>query len=195
MEHTEHFLKNDYVDKMKDSDKKLVQLKKIQSNVIKYCFHFQILCNSIAADIQLDIDAELEAREKAKKFKASVFNVYDINGKDTKIKAVAYAKNDRRDYGYIRGDFRNFNKLEVQHNFNIKKGDKFQVCGFPGGNPPAICSEFTHEKIETFKLVGESAFVPGMSGGPAIDKTGKVVGITAHVRGNKHYLEQAIGLD
>jgi hypothetical protein len=195
LETTKSFMDFEYKEKWKESDKLIAQLKAQMEDVEKRCYPMHLpQCDQIMMNLQNAFNEEMEARKEALTLKIDEFSVSDINGVDTKVKAIAYYKNDRRDYGFIEGDFSKFNKLKVKHTFDIEKGDILKACGFPGATTPAICMNFEAVGQTDFMYKGYSMFEPGISGGPVIDASGEVAGIVSRVNGDYSVIEPTVGI-
>ena len=192
---TKNFMDYEYKEKWKQSDKIVTELKAKIEDVKKRCYPMHLpQCDQIMMTLQSTLDQELEGRKEASKLKVDEFSVIDINGVNSDIKAIALYKNDRRDYGFIEGDFSKFNKLKVKHGFDIETGDTLKACGFPGATPPAICMNFEAVGQTDFMYKGYSMFEPGISGGPVIDADGEVAGIVSRVEGSYSIIEPTVGI-
>jgi V8-like Glu-specific endopeptidase len=192
---TKSFMDFEYKELWKKSDKLIAELKAQMEDVEKRCYPTHApQCSQIMMNLQNVYNEEIEARKEALTLKVDEFSVSDVNGVDTTIKAIAYHKNDKRDYGFIKGDFRKFKKLKVKHTFDIEKGDTLKACGFPGATIPAICMNFEAVGQANFMYKGYSMFVPGISGGPVIDASGEVVGIASRVNGDYSLIETTVGI-
>ena len=139
---------------------------------------------------------ENDLDEDEKEFvKPDKFKIFDISGVDTEVVGTAdWKANEKRDYGFITGDFKKFNKLYIKQGFDTKVGDMLRACGFPGGTSPAICIDFEARGSFNFDYYGYSMFVGGISGGPVIDHTGQVVGIAKGAQGEYSVMTPMIGV-
>ncbi len=136
----------------------------------------------------------LKERKKIEDSKPSSFKVIGIDGEDTGIKAIAYSKNKRRDFGYLEGDFKGFRKLPLKSSWHVKKGDILRTCGFFGGFLPPECVDFEAIGNHSFSYKGHGVMVPGVSGGPVIDHMGYAVGIATGVAANFVIMTPTIGV-
>lgn len=192
---TKSFMDFEYKELWKKSDKLIAEIKAQMEDVQKRCYStYSPQCDQIMMSLQNAFNEEMEARKEALTLKIDEFSVSDINGVDTTVKAIAYYKNDRRDYGFIEGDFSKFKKLKVKHTFDIEKGDILKACGFPGATVPAICMNFEAVGQTNFMYKGYSMFEPGISGGPVIDASGEVAGIVSRVDGDYSVIEPTVGI-
>lgn len=161
--------------------KKSVELERKYLEIISFlrntCTEDDIECMRELTTNIIGLRKELAAREKVLKLKPDVYSVIDVNGLDTGLKATAYSKNKRRDYGFIRGDFKNFKKLPVRTGWHVKPGDVLRACGFFGSRLPPQCVDFKAIGNYGFHYACEGIIVPGVSGGPVIDADGYVAGI------------------
>lgn len=156
------------------------------------------VCDYYECIIELDeIEGQLSQMERNIDYwtnaQVDQFTIKDMNGVDTSKTAFALSMANGRDYGFIQGDFKAFNKLEVKEGFDVKQGDVLKVCGFPGGKIPAVCIDFKAIGSLDFGYAGHSMFVPGISGSPVIDHEGKVVGIATMVKGGYAIIEPTLG--
>ena len=195
LETTKNFMDFEYKELWKKSDNLIIELKSKMEDVEKRCYSMHLpQCDQIMITLQNAYNEEMQARKQALTLKVDEFLVLDNNGTDTKVKAIAYYKNDRRDYGFIEGDFSKFKKLKVKHTFDIEKGDTLKACGFPGATTPAICMNFEAVGQTDFMYKGYSMFEPGISGGPVIDASGEVAGIVSRVNGDYSIIEPTVGI-
>jgi len=193
MEVTLSFINQVIPELFKKSDELLIELRKELAKINSTCPTVPS-CIQYAESIKERIKQEMEARKLARELKPDTYEVIDSNGSATGITAVAIANMDRRDFGLIRGDFRNFEKLTVDKEFKVKKGDKLKACGFPGSVKPAICIDFEAVSQYDFSYAGISMFVPGISGGPVLNSEGVVVGIAVASAGEYSFITPSIGL-
>lgn len=123
-------------------------------------------------------------------------HIKDEHGKDTGIIAIAAGVNTRVDFGIIKGDFRLFKKATLEvHSNGFIGGGIFLACGFPMGQNQLTCEPFVPKSNYYFHVIGLSALVPGMSGGPVVDlKTGKVVGVNSAVGEGVVFITPLTGL-
>lgn len=108
--------------------------------------------------------------------------VINDQGVNTHVVVQAAGMATRSDFGLIIGDFSSFKiqKTELK-NFGFNDKDRFVTCGFPYGQKEMVCNDFHPLSNEVFAVTGKSYIVPGMSGGPVINKTtGAAVGINSY---------------
>lgn len=138
-----------------------------------------------------------------KSLKPTEYEVLNSKGENTKIIATALHKElGRQDFGVIKGDFKNFQKLPLMKGFTINQGDKLRMCGFPGGTVPAVCTDMVadgpYTRIEKnytnfgYRTIG--MLVPGSSGSAVIDSNGIVVGIAVSAGEEYSYITPLVGL-
>lgn len=94
--------------------------------------------------------------------------------------AQVVALNHRADTALLRGDFKDFDKFEMDPNpeSDILINDyNLVTCGFPyGGN--LVCYKFSSPYKMVDQIAGTGQLYAGMSGGPVIDlKSGKVLAV------------------
>lgn len=104
-------------------------------------------------------------------------NIHDQFGKDTGIVAEAVAMSNRIDVALVKGDFKNFKRLNVDfYGFTpTNKPGQYQTCGFPGLQNKVTCTSFFPLSNEGFYIAGRGFLIPGMSGGPVYDTQNEVV--------------------
>ena len=192
VEVTQYFIQYQLPQKFKESDIKLIKLKALMKDIRDNCGSAPD-CTLILSIVQNELLKEIENRRLALLLKPDVLTVVDINGVDTKVKAIAYYKEDRRDYAFIRGDFSKFNKLKIKRTFDVKPGDILKACGFPGATVPTVCVDFEAVGSHDFQYNGYSMFEPGISGGAVIDADGEVVGIASNVSEEFSRMEPVFG--
>lgn len=153
------------------------KLRDLVNSLRKTCTPNNHICLNRLKYTQKLLNEEIRARKAIVNIPVDTFTIYDINGKDTGIKAVARYRHDRRDYGLIHGDFSKFNSFLITPEWKVKRGDILRTCGFYGGTYPPQCVDFTALANKTFSFSGLGMLQPGASGGPVIDHHGNVVGI------------------
>jgi len=151
-------------------------------------------CLQRLAEVEVMLTKELESREKALAMKPETFSVINVDGVDTKIKAIAYSKHTKRDYGFLQGDFKNFKKLYIRSGWHVRVGDTLMACGFFGGKLPPTCVDFKALGNQSFQYAGEAILLPGVSGGPVIDEDGYVAGVAVSVGNRFVLMEPTIGM-
>lgn len=141
-------------------------------------------CPFILNNAMLAFNKVFNEINRLKALRVDEFNIKNSQGKDMDNVAIAeYRTPGRRDIGILSGDFKKFEKLAIDRGFRIKRDDKLKICGFPSATFDAICTDFTamnsyfFEPYALFVYKGEGMLVPGMSGGPVLDKDGVAVGI------------------
>lgn len=103
------------------------------------------------------------------------------NGVKTNVKASVVGYNGRSDQAVLYGNFTDFPAKDIVTDPNeIEKiitdpDSDLIMCGYPYAGPLA-CSPFKFKYHAGFQFAGTGFLIPGMSGGPVIDrKTGKIV--------------------
>ena len=174
-------------------------IKNIKDNCYSHPLTPPQVCDQYLLKSEKQLKDELDLREK--KSKVSTYKIFDINGVDTGISAIAYDKRDywsnrkdRRDYGYIKGDFKKFNKVKVKLDHGVKFGDTLRVCGFPGTKVPAVCLDYRHIGSQGFDMKGHMMLVPGVSGSPVFNHNNEVVAIAIGVNGEYGLLTPLLGI-
>jgi S1-C subfamily serine protease len=92
--------------------------------------------------------------------------------------------------------------LSIGRDSDVRTGDQLTVVGFPGAsilknqdsNPREVSASATHGAVmadhpakQGFKALGAKADAsPGESGGPVLDRFGRVVGVTAYIMTDKY---------
>lgn len=189
---TTHELEYRLLTIVKEAKLELMQLKAELFKVRKLCVGFQCVVHEIEILGRiLSIKRELAISKVAK---ADRFKVLTLDGSNTKIVATAQYANERRDYGFVKGDFKKFNKLHIAPGFPVKPNNMLQSCGYAGLNSPPVCIDFIAIGKSTFDYAGLSMLVPGMSGGPVIDKDGRVVGINSSSPGKFAIMVPMLGV-
>ncbi len=102
---------------------------------------------------------------------------------ETSVKIIGY--NARVDYGLLRGDFKQFNKLQIKPNLPFSMASEKRIlilAGYPEGQKGLIIELALSLGVHGFMIEGIGELYPAMSGGPAIDKeTGVVIGVNVSV--------------
>lgn len=106
----------------------------------------------------------------------------------TGIYAVFKFGSASTDVALLTGDFSAFAPAtyEADPNYLItiqKKGHKVKLCGFPYGNK-LFCNTGVFVEPVGFGMLTTAIAIPGMSGGPAIDEYGDVIGVVSAVEAN-----------
>lgn len=161
----------------KKARKYIVDLQKKLDEVRLNCRGFQ--CALIEQQILIFIRQNKQLIKFAKKARPDKIKVFTIKGEEVKTKAFSLYSDNRRDYGFIRGNFKHFNKLNVAKGFSINKGDILRACGFAGAKTPPVCINYEAVGKRGFEYAGRSMYVPGMSGGPVLNSKNEVVGINS----------------
>ena len=179
-----------------ESIKKQIKLVKRRIKNLETCLSTQ--CQTMISMSEFELETLRDAIKELKKRKPDVFEVRNIYGEDTKIKAVAELatrlNSDYRDYGILRGDFKRFEKIPIRRGFHVREGDLLRSCGYAGGYRPPVCTNFVAKKSYGFMFYGEGLLIRGMSGGPVIDSQGYAVGINSAVEQHKIIIEPLIGM-
>lgn len=118
-----------------------------------------------------------------------VISVHTNNNKDLGTKAKRASASPRGDIGAITGDFSAYNVAALTTTMTdtlttILSSHRLLACGFPWGGV-ATCISFRKPTPFGFQIAGQTAFYPGMSGGPVLDMdTMRVVGVAAAMSGD-----------
>lgn len=182
-------LKDQLTEMKRDITEAESRLKQVANN----CFA-PANCEMIIASIEMAIQQVVNEYNALVKMKADELKVFTVDGTDTEIVASAYWKHPSRDYGFIKGDFSNFNKVKIKKGFDAKAGDIFKACGFPGAKVPATCVDFEAIGSYDFQYMGKSTFQRGISGGPIFDHSNEVVGIASSVAKSVSFMEPILGV-
>jgi len=193
MDITKMFIRNEAPKIHKRSLEKEKRLRRRIAYLKSTCNN-NMSCLKKIYEAQDELTNELEARRKGFMLKPESFKVINVRGIDTKIKGIAYSKDGERDYGFIKGDFKNFKKMPISPNWSVKQGDILRACGFFGSRLPPTCTDFKAIGNHHFAYAGESVFQKGVSGGPVIDHRGYVVGIAIAVAQDYALIEPMIGM-
>ena len=180
---------------------RLEEIKKLQEDINKAASLMQqfkqsciINCEYVLAELRKVTNPLHERLKYCLETKVDEMTIYDIHGKDTKIIAIAESASSSRDYAFLKGDFKKFNKLKLKQGWDARPKDIFKVCGFPGSKNPAVCVDYIALGSDKFRYIGESMFQPGISGSPVIDYSGQVIGIASSVKGDLSVIEPTLGI-
>lgn len=117
----------------------------------------------------------------------SGFKITNSAGEDTGVIAKVSMKNIdmRMDSAALVGDFSKFNKMPVliKDPF-LKEGSLLIHCGYAKGHYPPVCTKGELVGRRLFQIKSTAFLVPGMSGGPVINRHGVAVGINSAVTGD-----------
>lgn len=184
-----------FIDKVLPKSEALEQdlLKRIVE-LEETCPPHSFRCEQTIRMLEKTLDDELAARELMLNREPDTFEVYDVNGDNTKVVATAYSKNIKRDYGWLEGDFKNFKKMPIRPGWHVRAGDTLRACGFYGSKLPPTCTNFLAIGNLKFDYRGKGLFQPGVSGGPVIDHLGYVVGIASRVTNNSVVMVPTLGI-
>ena len=178
---------------LKASDEKLKALYNQLEQFHQVCTFPSTLCDKDIMEINMEINKETANRKTLLDLKPDLFSVTEVSGVLIPITAIAFQQNYQRDYAFIRGNFKAFNKLPIAKGFDVKAGDILKACGFPGAKVPAICMDFEAVGQIGFMYAGHSLFLPGISGGPVINANGEVVGVCSRVLETVSIFEPTLG--
>lgn len=141
-------------------------------------------CSAFVIDGAYAITAAHCLVDDKQKLLKTKFQVFDESGLDTKTTAIPAGVALRSDLGLITGDFRNFMpiKTDLNHFGFYSKSPYFLACGYPYGQKQLICNFYVpNGQGYSFAILGQSYFVPGMSGGPVIDPvTGEAIALISY---------------
>lgn len=190
---TTQWVKHGLQGQIEAMEKDIIEAETRLKQFINSCFA-PVNCEMVIANIEMAIKQAVDEYNALVKMKADELKVFTTDGSDTKIVATAYWKHPSRDYGFIKGDFREFNKVKIKRGFDAKAGDIFKACGFPGAKVPATCVNFEAIGSYNFQYIGKSTFQRGLSGGPIFDHNNEVVGIASAVRKSISFMEPILGV-
>lgn len=185
--------KNGLAEEVKMLEAKIAYIESMLFEVINRCIVRTPQCTRAIAMGRSGLDKLRRQLRYIKETKVDELKVYTIDGKYTNIVAKAMYRHPRRDYGFIRGDFKDFNHMKLKRGFDARPGDVFKVCGFPGAVKYAQCTDFIAVGSYNFKYRGRSLFQKGLSGSPVIDSDGLVIGIASSVKDEYSYFEPIMG--
>jgi hypothetical protein len=192
LNYTETFIEGELKEMIERAKKEVQRLKLMLADLRVNCVGFH--CAMQAQQLIIGIQMNERDIKIVKEMKADKLKIFSIDGKDTKIVASALHKGKRRDFGFIKGDFKKFNKVGITPGFNVERGDMLRACGYAGANHPPACVNFKAAGAYGFAYAGESMFVPGMSGGPVFDGNGGVVGIISRMKGSAAIMVPMLGV-
>jgi hypothetical protein len=193
MQFSAKFLKEDMAKAIEKLPKEIEDIKADIENLKIQCY--KDTCDEEIGELTKLVIAKnkyLELLQKTER--PTMYRVFDVYGNDTAVVAMAADADSSRDFGFIYGDFRKFNKLIVRTDFTVKSGDMLRSCGFANGMSPATCIDFRAIGQYGVYYTGESMIVPGMSGGPVINSDGEVVGINSRIQGELSMMAPTLGL-
>lgn len=133
--------------------------------------------------------------------RSTVFGAYlvskvEIRTQDGAVLGVfakVLAANPRQDVALLEGDFRLFDKRNIEINpakleRSFLNSRKIIACGYPAGGK-LVCTRVTNVTHQLFGFSADGFLYPGMSGGPVIDiETNTVIGVNTAVLENRIYL-------
>lgn len=151
------------------------------------------LCLKQLEYAEYQLSRELKDREISLSVDPTEYYIKNIDGEDVGTGVASY-KDLKRDFGFIKGDFKNFNKVLIERGWTVQKGDMLKACGFYGGKIPPVCVDFQAVGSWNFQYRGYSMFEPGVSGGPVFNKYGNIVGIASQVMGGHALIEPILGV-
>jgi V8-like Glu-specific endopeptidase len=109
------------------------------------------------------------------------FAVYNSKGENTFVVAQFSSDYAHADVAFLRGDFRAFNKAPLHFTtFDTKKEETIWACGYAGGFDPPVCTNGTFKGTMMFMGATDAYVAKGMSGGPVLNKDGKVIGVNSY---------------
>lgn len=147
------------------------------SGIVQIGRNNDMFCSAYVADGQYIITAGHCVSDRQGRLDRTPVQIYDQFGRDTGVVAQPVGLNNRVDVGLIRGDFRNFQPLESDFYGFTPTNDagQYETCGFPYLQRKLTCTKFFPNSNYGFTLAGDGFLIPGMSGGPVIDRTHQVV--------------------
>jgi S1-C subfamily serine protease len=108
------------------------------------------------------------------------FDVYNSEGtKTTAVATVEEIADETSDIAILKGDFKNFEKLNVRKQYNLVLKEPLLACGYPGGFKQLQCTYGVYAGTSYFSGLMTGYLAKGMSGGPVIDMNDEVVGVNS----------------
>jgi len=151
----------------------------------------KFICSGYVADKHYIVTAAHCLKNSSKELMDGKVLIEDNKGKIIG-EGVAAGISFRVDIGIIYGDFSKFKILAsefYQDGFRWPYPKHHYIaCGYPAGQRIEACVPFFpgvpgHDEYMGFTRFGVSTIIPGMSGGPVINKsTGRVVGVNSSAR-------------
>lgn len=112
----------------------------------------------------------------------SIHFIISDKGVRTGVVALAKETYGRRDIAILEGNFKNFKKLKLKtKEIGLENNKSYTTCGYVAGNIPPVCIPFVPVRPYVFSYAGECQILPGMSGGPVLNRHNEIVGINSRV--------------
>lgn len=168
-------------------------LPKLYGAIVQLSIQYKI-CSAVVIDDNYIFTAAHCVDDWMGHYKGFV-DILDDRGNHTGVKTTVAAFYPDYDVALLKGDFRNFNYMELDPYKTPEFGQIYYACGFPSLQNRITCSKFIPRENLYFKLSGDGFILRGMSGGPVIDtRNNKVIGVNSAVSENSVIIAPALGL-
>lgn len=106
---------------------------------------------------------------------------YTVTGEEITVEAAFI--DEELDRAILVGNFKDHAAQVMDHHQDILHIAQAVIyCGYPSGSLQYVCKQAQRMRFDYFKVVFSNTALPGMSGGPTVDKlSGELVGIVVGV--------------